>query len=240
MKSGLIVGKNFVSPLLVQHVFRELLLDTYPSSDDLFTLDFKSASEPIVEQIIAAGLAKMKKLDFEDSNFSNSDNNERGLAFRWGVCWGSALKDQVWLTSEVVTEEKIGYKGSKPTIDFVVNGDLNLGLEFAKDRKPWEICDKLNKIGKNGVYQRHDSYVVHFVFDGTLASVTKQVEQYPEDMHSRVYTFVKDFNALLCGTKVVRKGVVRKLSSPPSMFPVGTREFSAMSLGALRRLGRFL
>ena len=118
------------------------------------------------------------------------------------------MKDQVWLTPEVVPEERIDQKGSNPTIDLIVNGDLNLSLAVAKNRKPWEIRSKLKKVGEGGAYKRHDTYVVHFVFDSTLESVEKQVQQYPVDLQSRVYTFVKDFNTLLCGTKVVQMGVV--------------------------------
>lgn len=237
MKSGLWTGTSFISPLLVQEVFRQLL-KTFPSNE--IKLDLSGKSSSVVEQIIVAGLANMRPLDFEESNFSTLDNNERGLAFRWGVCGGSALKNQVWLTSEVVTEERKGTAGAKPTIDFVVNGDLNLGLELARDRTDVAMLNKLKKIGKGGVYSRHNSYLFHFVFNGTMEDAVRQVNGFPIDLQTRVYTYMKDYNALLCGTKVVRKGVVRKLPSPPSMHPTGARQFGTLAFGALRRLGRFV
>lgn len=237
MKSGFWTGTSFISPLLAQEVFRHLL-ETFPSNE--IKLDLSGKSSSVVEQIIVAGLANMKPLDFEESNFSTLDNNERGLAFRWGVCAGSALKNQVWLTSEVVTEERKGTTGAKPTIDFVVNGDLNLGLELARDRTDAAMLNKLTKIGKGGVYSRRDSYLFHFVVNGTMKDAVRQVNRFPIDLQTRVYTFMKDDNALLCGTKVVRKGVVRKLPSPPSMHPTGARQFGTLAFGALRRLGRFV
>jgi hypothetical protein len=185
----------------------------------------------------------MRPLDFEESNFSTLRNNERGLAFRWGVCAGSALKNQVWLTSEVVTEEKKGKSGAKPTIDFVVNGKLNLGLELAKDRTDTALQDKLGKIGKGGVYSRHDSYILHFVFNSTLNDAIQGVGRLPLGVQSRVYTYLRDYNMLLCGPKIVRKGVVQNLPSPPSTYhsvAVGTRQFSTLALDALRRLSRIL
>eukprot|EP01039_Chlorochromonas_danica_P013572 gene13572-15735_t len=129
----------------------------------------------------------MMPLDFEESNFSTLQNNERGLAFRWGVCGGSALKNKVWLTSEVVTEERNGKAGAKPTIDFVVNGDLNLGLELAKDRTDEAMLDKLKKIGKGGVYSRHNSYLFHFVFKGTLEDAVRQVNGRFADSRVHLY-----------------------------------------------------
>jgi len=234
MKSGLWTGTNFVSPLLVQEVFRELLK---ASPSHKISLDLTGNSAPVAEQIIVAGLANMRPMDFEEMNFSTLDNNERGLAYRWGICAGSALKEQVWLTSEVVTEEKKGESGAKPTIDFVVN-ELNLGLELARDRNDKAMLDKLKKIGKGGVYSRHDSYLFHFVFNGTLEDAVQEVKGFPVDMQSRVYTFMRDYNSLLCGPKVVRNEVVRKLASPPSLYPVGVRQFGTLAFGALRRLRR--
>jgi len=234
MKSGLWTGTNFVSPLLVQEVFRELLK---ASPSHQISLDLTGNSAPVAEQIIVAGLANMRPVDFEEMNFSTLDNNERGLAYRWGICAGSALKEQVWLTSEVVTEEKKGESGAKPTIDFVVN-ELNLGLELARDRNDKAMLDKLKKIGKGGVYSRHDSYLFHFVFNGTLEDAVQEVKGFPVDMQSRVYTFMRDYNSLLCGPKVVRNEVVRKLASPPSLYPVGVRQFGTLAFGALRRLRR--
>jgi hypothetical protein len=116
MKTELWTGESFVSPLLVQEVFRELLL-TFPCKRSDRT---SGKSSPVVEQVIAAGLANMRALDFEESDFSTLDNKERGLAFRWGACGGSALKNQVWHTSEVVTEERIRMAGAKPAYDFVM------------------------------------------------------------------------------------------------------------------------
>lgn len=237
MKSGLWTGTSFVSPLVVQEVFRQRL-ETFPSNE--IELDLSGKSSSVVEQIIVAGLANMRPLDFEESDFSTWDN-ERGLAFRWGVCAGSALKNQVWLTSEVVTEERNGTtEEAKPTIDFVVNGDLNLGLALARDRTDVAMLNKLTKIGKGGVHSRRDSYLLHFVFNGTVEDAVRQVNGFPLDLQTRVYTFMKDDNALLCGTNVVRKGVVRKLPSPPSLHPSGARQFGTLALGALRRLGRFV
>jgi hypothetical protein len=108
-------------------------------------------------------------------------------------------------------------KGAKPTIDFVVNGNLNLGLELAKDRNKKELLKKYEETIEGGVYSRHDSYIFHFVFNSTLDDVIKQMKKLPENIQPRVYTFMKDYNVLLCGAKVVRKRVVLKLASPPSM-----------------------
>eukprot|EP01039_Chlorochromonas_danica_P002759 gene2759-3012_t len=205
---GLRTRTSFISPLLVQEVFRRLL-KTFPSNE--IELDLSGKSSSVVEQIIVAGLTDMLPLDFEECNFSTLEDDERGLAFRWGVCGGSALENQVWLTSEVVTEERNGKAGAKPTIDFVVNGDLNLGLELAKDRTDEAMLDKLKKIGKGGVYSRHNSYLFHFVFKGTLEDAVRQVNGFPIDLQTRVYTYMRDYNTLLCGTKVVREGVVHRL-----------------------------
>lgn len=237
MKSGLWTGTSFISPLLVQELFRQLL-KTFPSKE--IELDRSTMSPPMVQQIIVAGLANMRASDFEETNFSTLDNNERGLAFIWGVCGGSALKNQVWLTSEVVTEERKGKTWAKPTIDFVVNGDLNLGLELARDRTEDAMLDKVKKIGEGGMYSRHDSYLFHFVFKGTMEDAVRQVTGFPIDLQTRVYTYLRNYNTLLCGTKVVQTGVVRKLPTPPSMHSTGAKQFGTLTLGALRRLGRFL
>lgn len=242
-KSGLWTGSNFVSPLLVQHIFRNLVSSVSASSQ--ITLDRTDKAPPLVEQIIAAGLADMRPLDFEETNYPTMDNNERGMAFRWGVCAGAALKEQVWLSSEVVTDQKKDKSGAKPTIDFVVNGNLNMGVELAKDRSFQAIMEKAKKIAKGGVYgQRHDSYIFHFVLNGTEQKAVEQLGKFPAEVQPRVYTYLRDYNRLLCGTKTVREGVVRRLASPPSAHPAaagaGARQFSTLALGALRRLGRLL
>lgn len=235
-RGGLWTDTGFVSPLLVQELFRSQLF----SPSEKFLLDFSAKTSPVVEQVIASGFAGMKAIDFEESNFSTMENNERGLAFRWGVCCGSALKDQVWVSSEVVTDARVGQSGAKPTIDFVVNGRLNLGLELAKDRSKNAMLDKLKKIGDGGVYGRHDSYLLHFFFKGTMDDAISQVEQFPRKKQSRVYTFLKDYNALLCGTKIVRRNIVKGLAAPVSMHPTNVKHFSSMTLGTLRRLGRIV
>lgn len=232
MKSGLWTGTSFVSPLLVQEVFRELVKTTPPSKT--IKLDFSGKSSPLVQQIIVAGLANMRAQDFEEDNYSYMYNNERGLAFRWGVCAGAALKEEVWLTSEVVTKDG--------AIDFVVNGRPNLGLELARDRTPEKMLEKLKKIGKGG--SSRDSYLFHFVFNGTLDEAVQQVKKFPQDQQLRVYTFTKDCNSLLCGTKIVHSsGVVRSLlptPTPSTMHPIGTRHFSTLAFGALRHLRRLV
>jgi hypothetical protein len=54
--------------------------------------------------------------------------------------------------------------------------DLNLGLELARDRSDKAMLDKLKKIGKGGMYSRHDSYLFHFVFSGTMEAAMRQVD----------------------------------------------------------------
>jgi hypothetical protein len=75
--------------------------------------------------------------------------------------------NQVWLISEVVTEERKGKTGAEPTIKFVVSGDINLGLELAMDRTDEPMLDK---IGKGGASSRRDSYLCHFVVRGAMCS----------------------------------------------------------------------
>lgn len=245
-KSGLWMVNDFVSPLLKQAIFRQVVSVRPSSLQNSVKLDLTSETIPVVQQIITAGLVEMEPEDFLESNFSTMDNNERSLAFRWGVCCGAALKHQVWLSNEVITKEKEGQGGAKPTIDFLVNGKLNLGLELAKNRNPSDMLNKLKKSGEGGVYSRHNSYIFHFVFNNTLENTVKQIRTLPSDMQTRVYTFMKNNNALLCGTNIVQRGVVRKLPSHPLTPSNGSKQFSTMTLtrtlGVLTRLrlGRFI
>jgi hypothetical protein len=112
LKTGLWTEMSLVSPLLVVEVLRNQLLN-FPSSE--ITLDLTGKSSPVVEQVIVAGLTNTRPLDFEESNdFIPYYTKLRGLAFRWGISAGSALKNQVWLMSEVVTEEREEKTGAEP------------------------------------------------------------------------------------------------------------------------------
>jgi hypothetical protein len=98
----------------------------------------------------------------------------------------------------------------------------------------------LDKVGKGGASSRRDSYLFHIVVHGTMEDVVRQVNGIPVDKQTRVYTYMGAYNTLLCGTEVVRKGIVPKLPSPPSKHPRGIRQFGTLTFSALRRLGRFM
>lgn len=236
-KSGYIHGRNVLSPLLIQEVFRQQVQDlqvAFPLKLDL------SGKIPLEEQIIAAGLTNMKPADFEELNFAQLTTHETGLAFRWGFQAAAALKGQVWLSPEVVTDPKVGEFVAKPTIDFVANGRHNLGFQLAKDRCVSDMLEKLGKIDKDGVYgRRHNCCLFHFVFKGDMKDAVNQIEKYPTDQQQRVYTFVKHYNSLLCGTKVVRSAVVSSLPAPMTAPGVGqARMFSTVAWRVVRSLGR--
>jgi hypothetical protein len=212
IKSGFWYGNAFASPILVLEVFRQLVAQGQNQKyATKFTLDLTGKTAPIVEQIIEAGLANIKATDFVEANFSSLDNNERDLASRWGTAAGSVL---------------IGKSGARPTIDWVVNGSLNLGVELTRDRSDKAIEEKLDKTSSEGVCGRHDSFI--FVLKGTRDDAIRQVKTLPENKHSRVYTFVKNCNSLLYGTKVVKEKVVRNLPNPLS------RPFTTMTTSAMR------
>lgn len=205
LKSGLLIDTKFVSPLSVQEVFRELVKGSHSTTE--ITLDFSDQSTPLAEQIICAGLADMSSLDFDEADFSRYLDRERGLAFRWGICAGLALKEQVWQSSPLFTEDP----HDASTMDFSVNGNVILSLGLAKDRTNEAVLDKFKKI-------RPDSFLLHFVHYSTLEAAMEDVKMFPAAMQSRVYTFMKPYNCLLCGTNIVRSGVVRKLPTPSAMY----------------------
>lgn len=123
----------------------------------------------------------------------------------------------------------------------MVHRPLSLRLELARDRTDADMTELLAATATGGESHSADSYLFHFVLKGTLDDAIRQVKSLPTEKHSRVYTFVKDGNTLLCGANAVRHSVVRRLPPTPSVHPRGsTRQFSTLAMSAIRRFGRLL
>lgn len=228
---------GFTYPLVVNEVFRRRVAMSATDANEPFELDLTGTKGPMVEQILAAGLSNMNTVDFDDVKVPTLQNPEKCVAADWALAASCVLKGQVWLASDVVAgpAKRLG-------ATWMVHRPLSLRLELARDRTDADMTELLAATATGGESHSADSYLFHFVLKGTLDDAIRQVKSLPTEEHSRVYTFVKDGNTLLCGANTVRHSVVRRLPPTPSaVHPRGsTRQFSTMAVSAIRRFGRLL
>lgn len=201
-----------ISPLVIQLLLQSSALSKRSPGRSI-DIDPDFLLHPIQEQVIVAGLIAFKADEFQEVHFPDLISNERALAFRWGVNAIAALGTQVWIASEVVTEERPGEPGAKPTIDFFINSAHNMGIEMARNVTAQKLREKLQKVTEGGCYGRHKTYILHFDFSGDYNEVIAKIENLPRQ--DLLYTYVRHYNLLLRGTDIVRTNVVRGLGAPP-------------------------
>ena len=249
--TGIWQDKTFHSPLLIQQIFRQLIQNKQVAKETTMKV---SSDIPVVEQIIIAGLRNMHYTEFAErynSYVVNYFSQERGLAFRWGVSAGAALKrkGQVRLTAEVVTQSVVkttvppttnfrvysgstsssnGSNGSSGSNTSSGSSKFPICMHVAVDRSSTAMHALVDQMGDAAECGHH--YLLHFVDCTSLEGVMRNIQQFPVCKQSHVYTFMKQHNTLLCGTNIVRKRIVPKLQLPSS------RGFNTITV--LRRLSR--
>jgi hypothetical protein len=224
-KLGFVNNGAFISPLLISVVFSRIVADNVP---DKITLDWTEKT-PYAQQIICAGLRDMKEEDFMDAHFKLVAV-ENCVGFRWGHYVKSALCN-VFVAPQVRTKY-LDHKGPgpKPTIDFLFNGRLNIGIELALNLKADGIRDHLARFDDYYFRYKKTGHVLHFMTEGDDPVIAMKEPYNTDEAKDCVYTFVKKRNALFRGSRLVQSNVVRLLPSPPA------RSYSTYALGCLRRV----
>lgn len=231
-KFGVVRSGLFTSPLMTNYIFRNIpsaLVDNKIALDD-------SGKTPHAEQIICAGLRNMKEEDFQDPNFVPRPPVENAIGFRWGQYVRGTYPNLFFaFQSRTMTDAHFG-PGAKPTIDFVFNGTLNLGIEILLNGNSKSVEEHLSRF--DGKYKRYKENGIIFHIDTMKSEPTIQLEEpyQSDDAKNRIYTFLKKRNVLYRGSTLVKSSVCKNLPTPPTP----TRSFSTFAFSHLRRVVKFL
>ena len=224
-KLGFVNDGAFISPLMESVVFARIPRDKFARK---ITLDLLEKT-PFAQQIICAGLHDMTHEDFMDANFYKKPT-ENCLGYRWANCLKSALCD-VFIAPQTRTKyEDHRGPGPKPTIDFIFNGRLNMGLELALDLNAEGVREHLSRFDGNYNRYKTNGFVFHFMTVGDEPVIDMKEPYHTDNAKKCVYTYVKTKNALFRGSVLVKLDAVRVLPSPP------VRSYSTHALGCLRRV----
>ena len=137
---------GFVSPLIISEIFLKIVTPL-KIDEEKYYLD-ESEKVPYAQQIICAGLRDMTEENFQDGHYDITAV-ENALGFTWGYMVKSVIPN-IWLAPQVRTlyfEHK--KSGSKPLIDFVFNGRINMGIEIAVNQKASGIREHLERFDNN-------------------------------------------------------------------------------------------
>jgi hypothetical protein len=203
----------FVSPLFASEVFYMM---TIKPSEDVIYLDH-TQQIPYAQQIICAGLRDMVESDFKYDRYSIA-LNEIAVGFKWNYNINSVLQD-LWVAPQVCTKP-----GAQQLIDFYFDEKLNLGIALALNLTANGIKEHLKRFAddndNNSDCKRYKNnrFVLHFVTENDNVVIDMEKPYNTLEAKNKVYTFVKNKNALYCGSSLVKSNVVRLLSPPIRPF----------------------
>jgi hypothetical protein len=199
----------FLSTLLLTHLFQ-----MYGENSENHPKEIIDLSSPDgLQNVLLYGLSKLKEDDFKEPDGIN-DRYENAL----GTILAIKIRqiDHLYIAPQIqVIDGNERTRGSKPTIDFYLNGKLNRYLELTRDgldlKKHFDKFE--SPVGK--YYAHRKNYVIlDFVLSKPNPSqVPKEYDT--EEIKKRMYSFVKSENALYLGDKLIRHGVSKYLQTPP-------------------------
>jgi energy-coupling factor transporter ATP-binding protein EcfA2 len=160
-----------------------------------------------VEKIIIAGLKNMEISDFYEPD-GITVSYENPIGFRWSVYAQAAISNIYMHPQTQATIDK--GRGARPTTDFYVNGTLDTAFELARDCDSNAIEMKLKrfteKVGGHRQWENNFCILI-FQLKKTAVDVPANCDKYKH----RIYTFVKDKNALYRGNTEICKNVCKAL-----------------------------
>jgi hypothetical protein len=215
-----VTTKWFLSNLLVSYLFQSI--EKNLSTSDYIDL----AKSDGLEKVLLYGLSELKEDDFYDS-FSGKQRYENaiGSIFAMKLC----RLEHLFISPQTQVDKNITTRGSKPTIDFFLNGRLMKYLELT--RNGVELAKHFDKFeNPNGKYYKHrENYAILDFNLSTKSSTMKVLEKYQKNgLDKRLYCFVKRENALYVGNQRVHSNVSKFLKSSPALG-MGKRMFTTLS-----------
>jgi hypothetical protein len=178
-----------------------------------------------LEDVLLYGLSELEEDDFDESSTKTQCyENGIGTALAMKLC----KMGQLYVSPQTkVIERMESTRGSKPTIDFFLNGKLTTYLELTRDgldlKKHFDKFE--SPVGKYYAHRKNYAILDFVLSKSTPSQVPKEYDT--EEIKKRMYSFVKSRNALYLGDKLIRHGVSKYLKTPPL-----TRMFSTI----IRRL----
>ncbi len=198
--------KWFVSNFFVQYFYSNF--DRVSEKD--VHIDLSSAN--VLEEVILFGLKEMVKSDFYDP-ITYSKRYETSIGANFGAKLASL--PHLYISPQTVVTRSLKQPGQSPTIDFYLNGKLNMYLELTRDGS--QIAAHFDKFEKeDGPYYKHrDRYaIIDFNFELKKEPVLPRQYAHKSDSY---YTFSINTNTLYRGRKVIKTGASRFLPAVRSM-----------------------
>ena len=197
----------FISKCLVDVIYNTLPNDSECHKESISIHDLNVSEK--IERIINIGLHHMAPSDFEEPT-SDMSKYEDAIGFGWAwqvkCCFPS-----LYIATQVQqpTGVKIKKGGKHPCIDFVFNGENDIGIELVRNGRNKECAEHVARF--DGKYKRwgESGAVLNFITDDT------KVKDLFESPKVPVYHFFKGENALYKGNTLLKQGVVRSLPTPP-------------------------
>jgi hypothetical protein len=180
-----------------------------------------------LEKVLLYGLSELKEDDFYDSvSGMERYENAIGSIFAMKLC---RLQHLLISPQTQVIDKSKTTRGSRPAVDFFLNGRLMTYLELT--RNGVELAKHFDKFeNPDGKYYVHrDKYAILDFALSTESSTVKLPEKYQKNgLDKRLYSFVKRENALYVGNQKVHSNVSKFLKSSPAL-DMGKRMFTTLS-----------
>ena len=236
--------RSFVSSLLIRHIYDVVGRHQSEETDKLL-IDMNMEKQGIILEIIKGGLQKMRNKDFCDDKLKLKIENAIG------ICWAYHVRsafDNIHISPQI--------RGVSGYLDFHFNGAADVAIElmtepsgtntgltnmnkhcerFSPRKYHWRNNAIFNINLKNNTIVLPDRPIEE-VNEGRqtyLSSSDGEVEYYD---HAKVYTYIRQYNSLYRGDKLVASGVVKAFPTLKVVPPIvafnrthGVRRFSSGS-----------
>jgi hypothetical protein len=228
-KMGLIINGVFASQFIMNEVF---LMMPPPKKLDIFELDYSDERKSFAEQVICAGLHHITYQDFKDLD-GRTVAVENAISMKWGCYVTYALPNvRIYFQARTMYEDHKG-PGAKPLIDFVFNGELNLGVEVALNLDAKDIKGHLDRFKNKYKVFLENGVVLHIDTESQEPVLIEPLEE-NEILNNKIYTFLVDRNVLYRGSTLIQSNVARKLRSE---LIISTSENASSSSSKRKRRG---
>jgi hypothetical protein len=162
--------------------------------------------EDKIEKIITAGFRRMNLDDFEESLDNKMEKYEDSIGFIW-AWYVKSFFPQLHVSSQVQVENN--RRGKNPCIDFVINGENDIGFELIRNGNTIVCKEHANRFEDEYKRWRNSCAVVNMILSGN-----QNVKKLYGSQKNPVFHYLKSKNALYKGNQILNRSVSKNIPTP--------------------------
>jgi hypothetical protein len=217
---------NVEKEWFISNCFIDIIFNTVIKGKRNIVSDVSFYNLPVedkIEKIITTGLTHMTPTDFEEPLDPNLEKYEDAIGF----CWGWNIKTyltQLHIASQVQIPGD-NKTGKNPCIDFVCNGENDIGFELIRNGTAAMCKDHADRFKNKYKRWRESGVILNFIISGD-----ESVEKLYESPTIPIFHYLKETNTLYKGKKIFKHGVSQHISTPPISTTPSKRKFVESSI----------